>query len=305
MKKQDAEVNHFTNLKLCDIIIPKDRRLCMKNDTFLVLTKTLCVFVLLLLAFSFASCGIIMGDSEEEKAYQNAINSLTSALDSKDADAVYELFSPYVRAQDKDLKDQIQKLLSVYEGPTDEVLFDGLLSGGAHYEDGMVSKDADTVFPIRCGNIYYWCYLKLVYENTFDESKVGITQIDFYTADEYCIVWYDDDNKITDSPGLTVYAEKTVDADIHCISGRPLKFDSFARELDINEIKNFFTEKDSFTEFVSQFGESGAENIYSYYLLPEKNGEDLYLEVGVDGDRIYGAYIVDDFGYIETVFESG
>ncbi len=273
-----------------------------KHGSFLVLTKTLCVFVLLLSAVSFAGCGIIIGDSKEEKAYKSAIDSFINALDSKDASAISELFSPYVREQDKDLSEQINKLISVYDGPTDEVGWDGLLSGEASYEYGDVWKDADTIFPIRCGDTYYWCYLKLMYENTFDESKIGITQLDFYTADEFCISWYDENAKTVDSLGLEVYADKTIDDDIQCINGRPLKFNSDTKELNLDNVKSFFKSKQSFSEFKAQFGEPNAECIYTYYSLPQKNGDKRYLQLCIDCDTICGADIADNFGVVESIF---
>ena len=149
----------------------------------------ICILCLLTLS----GCGLVhIDDSKEKTAYNDVITSLYNALDERDNEAIYNLFSLSVREQDEDLAEQIDKLLSIYSGPTDEIGWDGLLGGEASYDDGKHSKNAFTSFPVRSGNTYYWCYLDLMYENTFDDQQIGIVQMDFYTADEYWILEYDD-----------------------------------------------------------------------------------------------------------------
>ncbi len=265
--------------------------------------RLFCLFFSVLFLLSLCGCGMIyIDDSKEKKAYQDTITALFDALDRKDADAIYNLFSLSVREKDKDLKEQIEKLLSAYKGPTDEIGWDGLLVGGASYEYGEKSKDACTTFPVRSGDIYFWCYLELMYENTADEKQIGITQLDFYTADECCIFRYDDHAKIADSVGLEVYAEKTLEEDVRCIRGWPHKY-SPTKALNIDDVKDFFKNSNSITDFKTRFGEPNAEHIYIYYELQQENEKPRYLEIGIDCDSIYYVSIVDDFKYIETIFK--
>jgi hypothetical protein len=257
----------------------------------------LCTLYLL----SLSGCGLVYtGESKEKTAYIDAITSLFNALDERDTGAIYNLFSPSVRQQDEDLKDQIEKLLSIYAGPTDEIGWDGLGGSSASYEYGERSKSAFTCFPIRSGNNYYWCYLVLMYENTFDNQQMGIVQIDFYTADEYCILRYDN-LKIAESVGLTVHTDAKIDGEIRCIDGYPYMYSSATEPLNIDDVRNFFKTSNSFSEFTKQFGQPNAEQIYCYYELPAENGEHRYLQIGTHNGTIYGAAVVDEFEYIETV----
>ena len=261
--------------------------------------------VCILYLLTLSGCGLVDMDYDKEKtAYRHAITSLFNALDEKDAEAVYELFSPSVRKQDKDLEEKIGKLLSVYAGPTDEIGWDGLLASAASYEHGEKSKHAFKAFPIRSGNTYYWCYLDLMYENTYDDQEIGIVQLDFYTADEYCILEYDDQLKIVNSVGLTVHADATVDSEIRCISGHPHMYSPTTKPLNIGDVTGFFKTSNSFSEFKKRFGDPNAENIYCYYELPLENGANRYLQIGTDNDTIYGATVVDEFECIETIYNN-
>ncbi len=266
--------------------------------------KLICLLTVILLSISLSGCGMVyIDDSKEQKAYSNTVDSLFNALDNKNGDAVYQLFSPFVRENDKDLKNQIENLLSVYSGPTDEIGWDGLLSGGGTVGEGNREKNAETIFPVRSGDTYFWCYLNIIYVNTFDESQIGIAQLKFYTDDEYCILRYDENAIVQDSYGLEVYTEKTIEEEIRCIDGWPHKYNSSTKELDIDAVKSFFKTSNSFSKFEATFGKANAENIFTYYTLPQVNGKFRYLELGTTNDEIYCARIVDDFSYIETVFD--
>ena len=266
--------------------------------------KKVTIFLICMLCLlTFFGCGRVHIDTSKEiTAYNDAITSLFNALDKRDNEAIYNLFSPSVREQDEDLEDQIDKLLSIYAGPTDKIGWDGLLGGGASYDDGKHSKNAFTSFPVRSGNAYYWCYLDLMYENTYDDQQIGIVQMDFYTADEHCILKYDDNLKIVESVGLTVHADATIENEIRCISGNPHMYSTSTEPLNIDAIRSFFKVSNSFSEFKKQFGHPNAENIYCYYELSIESGEHRYLQIGTDSDTIYGATVVNEFEYIETIY---
>ena len=271
-----------------------------------LLKSSICTFLCCFLMLSLCSCGMfLVSDSEEQNAYNDTLKSLFNAIDNKDEDAIYNLFSPEVRKKDKNLKEQIKKLITVYSGPTDEIGYDGLLAGEAVYENGETYKDAETSFPIRSGDTYYWCYIKIVYKSTADESKIGITQLDFSTADEACIAYYDDEYVREEDIGLTIYAEQTIQDNIRCIDGKPHKYIETDKELNVDDVKEFLKSSKNFKDFQNKFGKPNFENIFCYYSLPKQNGKNQYLEIGFnDYDfTIYGVHIVDDFKYIETVFE--
>lgn len=265
--------------------------------------KRFAVFVACILyLLTLTGCGSNFSlPSKEKTAYQNTMTALFTALDEADSETVYNLFAPSV--QNQELEVQIDKLLSVYTGPTDEIGWDGLLAGGASYSNGKHIKNSFSTFPIRSGNTYYWCYMDLLYENTYDEQETGITQLDFFTADEYCILKYEE-LKIADTTGLTVHADDTLEADIRCISGHPHIYSSLTKPLKLEDVTVFFNESNSFSGFKAQFGEPNAENIYCYYELPAEGNEQRYLQLLIDNDEICNATVVNTFEYIETIYDN-
>ena len=125
--------------------------------------------------------------------------------------------------------------------------------------------------------------------------------MDFYTADAYCTLEYDN-LKIVDAVGLTVHADATIENEIRCINGHPYMYSASTKALDIDEVRKFFKGSNSFSEFEQRFGQPNAKNIYCYYELPIENGECRYIQIGTDNETIYSATIVNAFEYIETIY---
>ena len=267
--------------------------------------------IIILLTYIFcmnllSSCGFVYFDSSTEKEkYHEAVISFVTALDEKDSEAIYDLFALEVKEQDEDLKEQIDKLLTIYQGQSDGIGGHGVLASDYDYNHGYRIKKAYTYFPIRCGKIYYWCYLDLMYENTYGKDLTGIVQLDFYTADEFCIVRYDEDKKIKENIGLTVHAGNTLEQEVRCIGGYPYMYSNETKPLDINEVKEFFKTSKSFSKFKEQFGNPNAEHIYYQYSLPDENGEHRYLQISdeFDEEEIYLVAIVNDFLRVETIYD--
>ncbi len=256
---------------------------------------------------SLCGCGWLdMGELKEQRKYEDAVSSFFEALDNQDVEAICNLFSPAANAKDEDLRDQIDVLLSIYDGPTSEIGWDGLLAGEASYDGPEIVKTAYSTFPVRCDDVYYWCYLEITYESTFDRNRIGITQIDFYTADEYCIFYYDDNAQKISTPGLNVFSGEELDCEVRCIGGWPHKY-SKERVISLDAAKDYFASTDDFSiaTFKADCGEPCAEHVYTYYELDRPNGEPRYLELGVDYDgSIFCANVVGDFGFIECIFNS-
>ena len=96
--------------------------------------------------------------------------------------------------------------------------------------------------------------------------------------------------------------EATIENEIRCNSGHPHMYSTSTEPLNIDAIRSFFKVSNSFSEFKKQFGHPNAENIYCYYELPIESGEHRYLQIGTDSDKIYGATVVNEFEYIETIY---
>jgi hypothetical protein len=257
-----------------------------------------------ILLISLSGCRYISMVLEKDKtAFNDTITALFLALDEGDSEAIYNLFSPSVRKQDQDLKEQIEQLLSIYEGPVEKIAWDGLGGRSNSYNHGTHHNTIFATFPVRTGNTYYWCYMDLMYENTYDSQQIGITQLDFYTADEFCIKSYDPDWKMVESVGLTVHADATIDCEIRCIDGYPYMYSTSTKPLNLRDVKKFLRTSDSYSEFTELFGEPNAEQIFCYYELATESGEARYLQISEYENTIVYACVVNEFEYIETVYD--
>ncbi len=260
---------------------------------------------LLLICTGCSTFSRYLQNTEEEEIYNQTVNDFFTALDNGDSDAIYNMFSSDVQEKDSDLKEQIKRLIEVYSGPTDIIGNDGILAGEYLSEGSQRTSLVYNEFPVVSQEKYYWCYFELMYENVADESQVGITEVLFYTADEYCILEYDKNAKRPDTVGLSVFADKTLNCEIRSIEGHPYKYTSDNETLNLSDVVAFFESSHKYTDFVKAFGEPNATNIFYYYELPEENGSPRYLQLSVDADTdtIYSASIVDDLKYLETVWE--
>jgi hypothetical protein len=280
-----------------------------------VFRKWSCITLLILcLCLPLTGCGEILHElfiesreQREERVYVEAIEAIFTALDAGDADALYDLFSAEAKAGDPDLEADIARMMEVYEGPYVTHGFDGLLGGSAHFEQEGSTYSIFTSTPIEAGDTYYWIYLNYTYQCDPNPANIGITELEFFTADEWCLGLYDEESTREPSRGLTVYADKTLDHEWRCIYGNPLVYTDRGT-VDLLEAKEQIEENDSYAAFVERFGEPAASYIYRYYPLPDENGEPRWLCLGYDDregydDSIHTAYIVDRFVYLDMLLE--
>ncbi len=258
--------------------------------------KAGCALLLIICLLSVCSCGRQSYFKKEQEIYDKTVSELFTALDSGDADAIYSLFSRHVQSECADLKEKIEKLISFYGGPTDSIGKTDALGGNGLFDYGNNNLTACTTFPVFCNGQYYWFYLELTYENDFDADRVGITQLDFYTADSYYDYWWGE-NMHSEAAGLNIF-EKTV-AGYNIISVDNFPYDYHPGDtLDIEQIKSFFENSASLSEFKKEFGTAAAITEYSLvYPLPERQ----YLYMDYSGNQIVYAAIVDSYCHIETV----
>ena len=269
------------------------------------IVKLECIILCILFVLSLCSCrNINFDDSKEQKAYKEVVTTFFNALDNRDEDAIYKLFSPAVREQADDIKEQISHLMSVYEGPTSDIGYDELLTGEYSNEYGdKVSKVSNTI-PFRSDDSYYWCYIELMYENDSDPKQIGVTKIDFYIEDDYFFKCYiEDDPKIYNSVGIQVHANVIAEDYIRCINGTPYSF-STTEPVKIDDVNDFLKNSTSFEKFKTRFGEPNAESTMVYYYeLPKEKGKRRYIELHTEGDEICCASLVDDFKFIEYIYD--
>ena len=244
-------------------------------------------------------------EEREERVYVEAIEAIFTALDAGDADALYDLFSAEAKAGDPDLEADIARMMEVYEGPYVTHGFDGLLGGSAHFEQEGSTYSIFTSTPIEAGDTYYWIYLNYTYQCDPNPANIGITELEFFTADEWCLELYDEESTRQPSRGLTVYAEKTLDGEWRCIYGDPIQY-AHREAINPGEAVAQLEKTDSFSAFKEVFGEPAGSHIYHYYPLPDEDGEQRWLCVGAveDEDWVYGIFAVDRFAWVEELWDN-
>ena len=261
----------------------------------------LLVFVLL----AFAGCGSFNRVSED-KIYVEKIDAFFSALEDEDATALISLFSRAVIDKDTDLNRQIEKLLAIYPNAKTDVKFDGLLGGDYENQDGKLKSVAYATFPVVCEGKYYWVYFELIYEDDFSEENIGLNRVFFYTADEYCVFWRDNNEKYPDDIGLLVFSDLKLEKEVRPIARWPYEFTSLERRINVIAVEDFLEKSKSLSEFNEAFGLPNAKGaLWTYYYeITDIDGSTKYLEIGApDGEKITYANIVGEFEYIRCILE--
>lgn len=267
--------------------------------------KTISFVLVAFLLFSIVSCGLVYIPNDEEKAFEVLLPKLFEALENGDEVAIYGLFSPAVREQSNNLQEQISALIASYSVPIDEFALENIpIQGSEYIGDPGNWASADATIPVRSGNNYYFFKIHLVFEH-YDEKQIGITQLEFYTADEMCALRESDDQCI-ERKGLYLHTEKNLGCEIRTIDGRPIRYTPTNHTINVEKVQEFLKSSSSFSEFVERFGESNAKSPvvnYYYYELPKESGEPRYLLVSEHDGSIRIITIVDDFGLVEMIWK--
>lgn len=262
---------------------------------------TLLVFILLV----FTGCGSFNRLSEKQ-IFEEKLDAFFSALENKDPTALKSLFSQTVIDKDTDLNEQIEKLLAIYPNVKTDVKFDGLINGEYETQYGKFRSVAYATFPVVCEDKYYWVYFELIYEDDFSEENIGLNSVFFYSADEYCAFWHDDNRKHPDDIGLLVFSDLKLENEVRPIERLPYEFTSMERRISATNVEGFLKKSKSLSAFNEAFGlpnAKGALGTY-YYEIIEIDGSTKYLEIGApDSENIIYANIVGEFEFIRCVLE--
>lgn len=262
--------------------------------------KITAIILCLVCLFNISGCRSFFVD-EEREIYNKTIDELFAAVEDKNADAIYNLFSLSAQKECKDLEEKIEEFISIYSGPAEKI-GDISLAGGASYNSGKSCKNAYTTFPVFTNGEYYWFHLDLMYENTIDESQTGITQLDFFTAEAYYDFRSSEAKQDTDI-GLNIFNKKVDHYNVISINNYPYNYHS-TESLNIEEVKSFFKTSTSLADFEKRFGAAAASDEFGFiYSLPEQDGESRFLYISCEGDKIIYSDILSNFSYIDTVLE--
>jgi hypothetical protein len=259
------------------------------------------------------SCALfsIFEENREDKLYRNAIDDFFTALEAKNTDGILSLFSKSAIEEDKNIQNSINKLIEIYPDAPTQILFDGLLHGSYSQTDGLYRAAISSTFPVFCGGEYYWIYLELVYEDDFCTDNIGISRIEFYTADEYCIYYHSDEPEAAQALGFYLYAEKELENRVISINNSPYEYVYIDRTISLMEIRSFFKSNTSYRDFVAKFGEPNAsqpEDLVDWYLVYYEVFVDgvapVYVEICVyDSSEIKYANLVNSNSHLEVIIE--
>lgn len=254
----------------------------------------------------FAGIGSLFTDmsflNQEEALYNEAVDDFFAALDQGDANAIRALFSTSVQRTDEDLDRKIELLMQHYPGPTDTNTCDGSMLGG-HYtsEHGVRTAEVYSTFPVISDGVYYWFTFRLRYVDDGDADMTGLTQVVFYTAEDYCQCRYDENWKSPEDEGLLVFADAELPGRVKAVDGYPYQFTGTETPLDPAEVKEFLKISDSCEAFTARFGPPHAVHIYEIYELLPEDGQPRYLQLGAAEDEIYGADVVSDLDWLYSI----
>lgn len=256
---------------------------------------------------SLSGCGYwsYSSRSSSQKLYEKTVTDLLSALDAGDGEAIFNMFGAEAKADADVLKAGIDRMLSVYEGPHDGHGCDYRLAESESVHYGEYFGTANDCFPVRCEDTYYYIRLEIVYESTADESLIGISELAFYTEDEYYIFRSVLNRKWPDS-SICVMAEAKCDFEVRTIEGYPRKYSQNGDPISLSDVKEHIKENWSLAEFQKRFGQpDNDDSVYLYYELESEDGKQKYLKLSASrtGGITY-ASVVDDFFYVETVWKA-
>ncbi len=234
--------------------------------------------------------------------FSDTVYSLVAALDNKDADAIVQLFSPFVRERAPHVTETVEDLLVLYDGPTERVGDFAHVATNETVEWGLRQGCAYATIPVYAGGEYYWLYINITYENTRNASMIGVTQLDVYTADAYYEYFWSEDEMQDDHFGLRIHQSDTersvvsVDSVPYCMEG--------TEALDLLAVREFFESSDDWRDFQTRFGEPAAKHGDYVYQLPDEDGQKRYLCLWHTDNRIVYAYIADAFTSVEYLLDA-
>ena len=115
------------------------------------------------------------------------------------------------------------------------------------------------------------------------------------------------DDQCIERKGLYLHTEKNLGCEIRTIDGGPIRYMPTNHTINVEEVQEFLKSSSSFSEFIERFGEANAKSPvvnYYYYELPKENGEPRYLLVSEHDEVIRIITIVDDFKFVEMLWQN-
>ena len=251
--------------------------------------------------------------SPQGQACLDAAEGLLDAIEAGDGDAIVGLFSPEAQADSSDLEAQADKLMESCSGHVDYLDTHSVTHPleSERIDDGKRRVELSTDFSFALGGKNYWCYMTLVSENDFDEAEEGVSTVIVWSEDAYSAMLYD--ARETDWPegaGLHLRLSYPLEWETRLVNDDPLRYEVGDTISDVDEVTAFLDggEK-NVDDFEERFGRpccvSWTGDGRVYYELDDREGL-RYLEVNATApdEPIYSAYVVDERGVVEKVWDA-
>lgn len=215
------------------------------------------------------------------RAFDETVDAFFKAVDERDEEAVWNLFSAYTREEVPDLKDAIERLFDFYPGPTQKCERDGSMAASSGSSDhGVRSAECSQWFAVICNDTTYYCDITLVCRNDKEENKIGIQSVSVVSEKVVC----SEEFRFSNEPGLHVAEDASGDYETRRIGGYPKVYVSMDRKLTEQDVMDFLEKDTSFKRFREIYGEPNAETLtYTCwaYELEEEDGEKRYAVLSV------------------------
>lgn len=263
--------------------------------------------ILLILCFGLTGCRLasdwlsqLESKTKWGGVYGETVDAFFAALDEGNIQAMKSLFSVNVQNEDIDLERQLTAWTEFYSGPTDVNLRSD--TGGeesTHYSYGMCRSEVSDSFLVGSNGTYFWCSLKMVDEDGWDENEIGIVKATLYSACDF-VKYHEGDWPDSGEMGAFLYADSSDEFPVRPIDGSMCRYDDSTPPLREEDVRKQLEESDNWSTFQQRFGQPNAFFVFWYYELQRGDGTTTYLRLSVDkwDDEIFSADVVGEFEWL-------
>lgn len=230
--------------------------------------------------------------NESRWSLQDPVDEFFAAVDAGDAGALRAMFSPAVQAEDDDLDEMIQALLTLWPGPTEDCEMLSPVGASKHLKYGRQTMvNIHNAFPVVAGGVNYYCSFSYVTRDEEAPENVGLKRVVLATEAAKCHPDYYS-NSLELGDGLTLVTTPAVEGETRRIGDAPYRFTSYDRTITQAELLEFLAEETRWSAFQERFGPPNAEEIARYYELAPEDGEPRYAILYLAEDREHLSSVV-------------
>jgi hypothetical protein len=270
------------------------------------------IIACLLVIGTFSGCSKLAENlnlfgTRKEKGYEQTRDKVFEVLDSKDKEALKQLFAMSVISENPDLDKQIDDLFLFYNGP--KISADRSAAFSSEKKNyGVKIKEFEERFVISTPETKYHVSIIMQSRNDQNNDDEGIHILEFATEEAYDSVyflwhkaredtlhykegsWYVEK---VDVPGIYIQASPERCGDVIRVNSRNFRYKAVNRNLAIDDFLAFISKSDNFDELVDSIGEPNT--VWSNYGFYYFELEDKRVVVcNVEYNKIKYMYVADE-----------